>query len=108
MSRLPEDPPRTALITGANRGIGFAIAAAFSARNDMRVLIGARNGADGDAAAQTLNGASRAVCLDLADESRTAADIAAIRAEHGPIDILINNAAVLEPGGFAQPKSAGS
>lgn len=98
MSRLPEQPPKTALVTGANRGIGYAIAAALSARNDIRVLIGARSQADGEAAAQALNGASRAVALDLADEASTATDIAAIQSEHGPIDILINNAGVLESG----------
>jgi NAD(P)-dependent dehydrogenase (short-subunit alcohol dehydrogenase family) len=98
MSPVPDYPPKTALVTGANRGIGFAIAAALSARNDIRVLIGARNRAEGEAAAQALNGASRAVALDLSDEASTAADIAAIKAEHGPIDILVNNAGVLEPG----------
>ena len=45
---------KTALVTGANRGIGLAIAAGLSRLEEMKVLVGSRRAEDGDAAASTL------------------------------------------------------
>jgi NAD(P)-dependent dehydrogenase (short-subunit alcohol dehydrogenase family) len=81
---------RTALVTGANRGLGRAIAVALHALGH-RVVITARTDHDAREAASTLGGSAIGVELDV-----TATDGA--RAAHervGPVDILINNAGVL-------------
>lgn len=79
--------PKTALITGANRGIGRAIAAGL--RRDHRVVIGARDPAQGRRAAADLG--VEWVHLDL-DAPET---FAPAFEQIAGIDVLINNAGVL-------------
>lgn len=91
----------TALITGANRGIGYETARLLAERG-MTVLIGARDEQKGAQAANTLceQGAkARAVSLEVTDEDsvRRAADWVA--AEYGRLDVLVNNAGI---GGFGE------
>lgn len=83
---------RTALVTGANRGIGHAIAQAL-ARAGLEVVVGARDRAAGERAAREV-GAARAVALDVTDE----ASVRAAAAELGAVDVLVNNAAILDEG----------
>ena len=77
---------KTALVTGANRGIGYAIAKGL--RADHRVIIGARDPKAGRAAAQELD--CDWVHLDLEDPDTFAP---ALTKADG-VDVLINNAAV--------------
>lgn len=79
---------RRALVTGANRGIGRAIAAGLLGAG-LEVLIAARRASEGEAAAAELGCAS--VKLDL-DDPR---DFAPALAAAGPLDVLVNNAGVL-------------
>lgn len=82
----------TALVTGANRGIGLEVCRQL-ARQGMRVLLGARTQAKGGQAAAALVGEGlqvRAVTLDVT----SAASIATLRADIGSIDVLVNNAGV--------------
>jgi NAD(P)-dependent dehydrogenase (short-subunit alcohol dehydrogenase family) len=79
---------RTALVTGGNRGIGAAVAAGL-AKAGHRVIVGARNAADGEKAAAKIGAES--VGLDLADPASIDAAMETI----GSVDILINNAGVL-------------
>lgn len=86
---------RTALVTGANRGIGLAIATALSQKG-VRVLAAARIEERASEAASTIGNGSIPVRLDLDDPSTVEGATEAIRRAHGPIDILVNNAAILD------------
>lgn len=86
-----------ALITGGNRGIGFALARELAERG-FTVLIGARDTARGRQAADTLRSAGyQADWLELdmeRPETFTAAGEAIIT-RFGVLDILVNNAGVM-------------
>lgn len=96
---------KTALISGANRGIGLAVAQALAAKGDIKVLAGCRAPKDGEAAVQGLKNC-RAVALDLGEGGLLATQMAAIVKKHGPIDILVNNAGVYEHGGVLEVSEA--
>ncbi|MER7638109.1 oxidoreductase [Streptomyces sp. NPDC126522] len=89
--RIRDLSGRTAVVTGANSGIGFA-AAAELARAGAHVVFAVRDLERGRAAAAKVSGSTEVRRLDLAD-------LASVRefAEgwDGPIDLLINNAGVM-------------
>jgi NAD(P)-dependent dehydrogenase (short-subunit alcohol dehydrogenase family) len=90
-----------ALITGANKGIGFETARMLG-RRGVTVLVGARDGARGSAAEAVLRKEdidARFVQLDVTDpaSARKAADL--IDADYGRLDILVNNAGIATVGG---------
>ena len=82
----------TTLITGANRGLGFAIASRLIEAGQT-VWIGARDAERGQAAADRLG--ARFVQLDVTDDGSVNAAAETIRAEVGHLDILVNNAGIL-------------
>jgi NAD(P)-dependent dehydrogenase (short-subunit alcohol dehydrogenase family) len=87
-----------ALISGANKGIGYETARGLGAKK-IKVLIGARDKSRGEAAAETLRaeGAdARFVQLDVTDRDTILAAAQAIEKEFGRLDILINNAGIGE------------
>jgi NAD(P)-dependent dehydrogenase (short-subunit alcohol dehydrogenase family) len=91
---------KIALITGANKGIGLETAKQLG-KLGMTVLVGARDLAKGEAAAEVLRGLgvdARAIKLDVADEADRAAAAKFIEQEFGRLDILINNAGVMLDG----------
>ena len=89
---------RTALVTGANRGIGLAIVAGLNRLTGFKVLLGSRRPEDGENAAKALGVNVVAVPLDLSTPETLRIHIKNIVSAHGAIDILVNNAGVLEPG----------
>jgi NAD(P)-dependent dehydrogenase (short-subunit alcohol dehydrogenase family) len=93
---------KRALVTGANRGIGLAIAARLATHSDIQVLLGSRNPQAGEVAAASITGNVAPVALDLSDQFRLKNQYAAIVADHGEVDILVNNAGVLEEGNLLE------
>jgi len=84
---------RHAVVTGASRGIGAAIAAALAAEGARVSLLG-RDQAKLARVSEELGGSSRAasVLVDVADVDSVHAAFAAARLQFGPVHILINNA----------------
>lgn len=85
---------RVVLVTGANRGIGKAICAAFAAEG-AQVIVACRDLAAGKAVAAGLGRRSRAELLDLASQRSIEALGARVAQDPGRLDILVNNAGVL-------------
>jgi NAD(P)-dependent dehydrogenase (short-subunit alcohol dehydrogenase family) len=81
----------TALVTGAAKGIGQAIAAGLAERG-ITVYLGARDLDRGRAVAADLAGDVRAVPLDVTSDGDVAAAVRRIEAEAGQLDVLVNNA----------------
>ncbi|GAA1790606.1 SDR family oxidoreductase [Luedemannella flava] len=95
----------TALITGANRGIGFETARLLGARG-MTVLMGSRDAEAGEKAAAAVRADgvdARAVPLDVTDQSTIDAAAALIAEEFGRLDVLVNNAGIIGMDGDGRP-----
>lgn len=89
--------PKIALVTGANKGIGYEIARGLGATG-VTVLLGARDAERGTTAAGKLRAEGiTAVPLELevTDPVSVSAAAARIEREYGRLDILVNNAGVL-------------
>jgi NAD(P)-dependent dehydrogenase (short-subunit alcohol dehydrogenase family) len=93
MKELTMQDKPVALVTGANKGIGFQIAKDL-ASHGFTVLVGSRNLEDGERAAKSVGGDARAVQLDVTDESSIAVAVERIRNEVGRLDVLVNNAGI--------------
>jgi NAD(P)-dependent dehydrogenase (short-subunit alcohol dehydrogenase family) len=87
---------KTALVTGANKGIGFEVAREL-ARMGLRVFLGARNIEAGRAAAQKLSEEGEVIFLEIdvsdANSIRRAAEDLAGQTDR--LDVVVNNAGVL-------------
>ena len=97
---------RTALITGASRGIGFAIAGALAAAG-ARVILNGRSRTPLDEAAADLRATGVQVetsAFDVTDAAAVNAGVDAIEATLGPIDVLVNNAGIQRRGPLDQFK----
>ncbi|HEY6078600.1 MAG TPA: SDR family oxidoreductase [Polyangiaceae bacterium] len=93
---------KVALVTGANKGIGHAIASELAARG-FTVLVGARDATRGEAAAKQIGGHARACELDVTRADSIAAAALRIRRELGRLDVLVNNAGIAVSG---EPRAA--
>lgn len=87
---------KVALITGANKGLGFGIARQLGKQN-ITVLIGARNAERGEEAVNKLrfeNIDAHFIQLDVSDNTSIESAYKAIAEQFGRLDILVNNAGV--------------
>jgi NAD(P)-dependent dehydrogenase (short-subunit alcohol dehydrogenase family) len=88
-----------ALVTGANKGLGRTTARRLAERG-WRVWMGSRDAERGKLAAEELAADGLdvvAVELDVTDDASVAAAAAHIEAEHGRLDVLVNNAGITGP-----------
>lgn len=86
-----------ALITGANKGIGLQIAKDLTAHG-LTVLVGSRDMAKGEEAAQSISKGAHALQLDVTDPRSITAAAERIEREFGRLDVLVNNAGVSHAG----------
>jgi NAD(P)-dependent dehydrogenase (short-subunit alcohol dehydrogenase family) len=84
-------PQPTALVTGANRGLGLEVSRQL-ARAGYGVILTARDAASGKAAAEAFSARFRP--LDVTDPASIAALAAALTKDGATLDVLVNNAAV--------------
>ena len=87
------------LVTGAGHGLGFAIASAF-ARGGARVVVTDRDAARVTSAVAKLGGSACGYPLDVTAPEQIADVRARLTAEHGAIDVLVNNAGIAFGGPF--------
>jgi NAD(P)-dependent dehydrogenase (short-subunit alcohol dehydrogenase family) len=91
-----------AVVTGASRGLGRGVARALGSKGAVVYVTGRASGAEGalerTADEITASGGQGLVAVcDHADDDQVEAFFERIRAEHGRVDILVNNAAAVHP-----------
>ncbi len=95
---LPDLTGTTAVVTGANSGIGFETARALAGRGSA-VTLACRNLPAAEAAAARIRGSHKAVDVRVAELD--VSSVASVRrfadAWEGPLDLLVNNAGVMTP-----------
>ncbi len=90
---------KVVIVTGGAGGIGRAIAERFAGAGSKLVI----NDVSADAAAEVVDvitasgGTAMAAVADVSDSAAVGAMIDAVRAEHGRIDVLVNNAGLVSP-----------
>ena len=95
---------RTALVTGASRGIGEAVARLLSRAGASVVVAAGRDTARAEAVADRIReagGAAAVVVGDVTDPDVPARYVAAAREDFGGLDILVNNAGIWEEADIA-------
>ena len=89
------DTARSALVTGANRGLGRAVARRLHGLG-LRVVVAGRDGRAARDVAEELGDGATGIELDVTDDEsvRRAVELA------GPVDVLVNNAGIMSDQGY--------
>src|SRR5438128_1571784 len=87
---------KVALITGAGSGIGRASAERFAAEGAQVVPVDVKGAEETAAAIEATGGEALALTVDLADEDAVAAMAEAALGRFGRVDVLMNNAGILD------------
>ena len=95
-SDIPDQSGRTAVVTGANTGLGFETAQAL-ADNGAHVVLAVRDTEKGKQAAARIGGDVALTELDLTSLDSIRAAAAELKDRYDRIDLLINNAGVMTP-----------
>jgi len=85
---------KTAIITGANKGIGLAVAKRLI-QDDYRVILACRNAEKGLMAEKFLGSSSKFLELDLSDPESIQLFVQKIKSDYSHLDILYNNAGLI-------------
>lgn len=93
-THIPDQTGRTAVITGANTGLGFETAKALAAKG-AHVVLAVRDTAKGKQAAAQISGDVTVQELDLTSLASIREAAEALKSGHDKIDLLINNAGVM-------------
>lgn len=93
-THIPDQTGRTAVITGANTGLGFETAKALAAKG-AHVVLAVRDAAKGKQAAAQISGDVTVQELDLTSLASIREAAEALKSGHDKIDLLINNAGVM-------------
>jgi NADP-dependent 3-hydroxy acid dehydrogenase YdfG len=96
---------QVAAITGGARGIGKETARAF-VREGMKVAIGDLDLATAQETARELGGAAIALELNVTERASVAAFLDAAEEQLGPVDVLVNNAGIMQLGRFVEEDDA--
>jgi 3-oxoacyl-[acyl-carrier protein] reductase len=89
---------KVVVVTGGSRGIGRACAVAFAKAGATVVLTYAGNDAAAEEAVRLAGAKAKAVKFDVADTAACARAIDDVLAQHGRLDVLVNNAGVAVDG----------
>ena len=89
---------KVALVTGASSGIGRAAARALEAEGAVVYATARRPERLADLGTEGL----RTLALDVTDEGSMAAAVRAVEAEHGAVDVLVNNAGYMQSGALEE------
>lgn len=100
-AKIPDQSGRTAIVTGANTGLGLETAKALAAKG-AHVVLAVRNLDKGEAAVEWISRSVRDADLelqrlDLGSLASVREAAAELRDKHARIDLLINNAGVMTP-----------
>jgi gluconate 5-dehydrogenase len=90
---------KVALVTGAGRGLGLEIAKGLAV-SGVQVFVNGRNLTTLQQAITTIPGLAIPLPFDVADETAVTAAIAAIQAQYGRLDILVNNVGIRDRRGL--------
>ena len=85
---------KIALVTGANKGIGFEVARQLGEKG-FRVFLGARNEKAGRTAAQKIGPATKFLKIDVSDPRSIRESAAELAKATDHLDVLVNNAGII-------------